>query len=1167
MPNRTSLGARLPSALLMLLASMSFAHAQNLSWDASGVLPVTGGNGNWDTTSPLWFNGVTFQTWNNAALDNAIFDASAGIVRLAAPITVHNMTFHVDGYLFPSLGLFALTFGGVNPTITTDVGTTNFAPPLNGSTGFTKSGTGSLQLNGSSVGYTGVTTVNAGTLIVSNAFALGNAPATIAASNLVLKDGSAIAFSSPFFDHNYTLTGGIVNLQMTGFNTLVSGSPTLTASTTLNLNGTGTTGTLSGNLANTGANILSVTKSDAGRAILSGNNSYTGPTTVTRGRLQLNSAGALSSGSNLVFNGAVGTGGSIELTSNFGNFTRGLGVGAGQVQWLGDGGFLSSGSDRSVNIGGAGAMLTWGAGGFVPDGNRLILGSSSNNLLDFQNGIDLSGGVRAVQGDVVPPFTGHARMSGILSGTGGINQVGNGFLELTGANTYTGGTVMTSGTLVVGSDANLGAAAGTLTFNGGTLENTGAFTTARSVTINAPGGTFRTDANLEVSGPIAGAGRLTKTGAATLTLTGTGTYLGGTTVSAGTLQLGNGGATGSIVGNVVDNGTLAINRSNTLILDGAISGTGGLMQIGPGTTLLTGSSTYLGATSVDAGKLVVNGSIVSSATVQTGGTLGGTGTVRSLAVMSGGILAPGNSIGTLTVNGNLTLSADAILEAEVNSAGEGDRIDVKGTVNLTGSVLRVLAGAGSYKPKTEYVIVGNDGGDAVVGEFAQITSSLAFLTPVVIYNGGDGNDVVLTLLTNCPTPPTPPTPPKPPTPDHGGPLAVFCSATKTHNQRAVARALSLFPTDNPLFLAVLNQTAEGARQAFDALSGEIHATLPGVLADESRYVRDAILGRLTQATYTNSTGQVASLGAGGPQVVSLDSQAMALGYDDKSLGAAPPASGPGITFWTNAFGAWGNFDGNRNAATADRNLGGFISGMDAHVMGSWRLGVATGFSQSTTSVERRHSAADVQSVDLAGYAGGMAGPLALRGGGVWAWQDIDTSRAVIFPGFFEREKASYDADTGQVFGEVAYPTSMGSIALQPFADLAYVQVNTSSFKEHGGKLSALRGADNDENVGYSTVGLRFGTIWHWNEMMLVPHASAAWQRAFNDVTPGAALAFASTGIGLGITGVPLAENSALIEAGLDFDLLPTATLGVSYSGQIASDLTDNAVKGRVTLLF
>jgi outer membrane autotransporter protein len=102
----------------------------------------------------------------------------------------------------------------------------------------------------------------------------------------------------------------------------------------------------------------------------------------------------------------------------------------------------------------------------------------------------------------------------------------------------------------------------------------------------------------------------------------------------------------------------------------------------------------------------------------------------------------------------------------------------------------------------------------------------------------------------------------------------------------------------------------------------------------------------------------------------------------------------------------------------------------------------------------------VDSFHLAGYAGGEVGPLALRTGGAWAWNDIDTSRAVIFPGFFEREKASYNADTGQLFGEVAYPTRMGSTALEHFAGLACVQVDTSSFKEHGGALSALHGADN-----------------------------------------------------------------------------------------------------------
>ena len=170
------------------------------------------------------------------------------------------------------------------------------------------------------------------------------------------------------------------------------------------------------------------------------------------------------------------------------------------------------------------------------------------------------------------------------------------------------------------------------------------------------------------------------------------------------------------------------------------------------------------------------------------------------------------------------------------------------------------------------------------------------------------------------------------------------------------------------------------------------------------------------------------------------------------------------------------------------------------------------------------------------------------------------------PGFFEREKASYDADTGQIFGEVAYPTAMGGIALEPFAGLAYVSIDTGSFKENGA-LAALSSRGNDQNVGYSTLGLRAAATMAWNSVMVTSHVSAAWQHAFDDVTPGAALAFASTGIGFDITGVPLAEDSALIEAGLDLNLSPTATLGVSYSGQFASDVEDNAVKGRFTWLF
>ena len=113
----------------------------------------------------------------------------------------------------------------------------------------------------------------------------------------------------------------------------------------------------------------------------------------------------------------------------------------------------------------------------------------------------------------------------------------------------------------------------------------------------------------------------------------------------------------------------------------------------------------------------------------------------------------------------------------------------------------------------------------------------------------------------------------------------------------------------------------------------------------------------------------------------------------------------------------------------------------------------------------------------------------------------------------------------------------------------------------------MNGRSTDENVGYTTVGPRAAQTMNWGAMQVTPHLSAAWRHAFDNVTPDAALAFATTGIGFTVYGVPLAQDSALIDTGLDFALGPRTTAGVSYSGQIAHNVHDNAVEGRATWLF
>ncbi|WP_294062682.1 autotransporter-associated beta strand repeat-containing protein [Sphingomonas sp.] len=302
-----------------------------------------------------------------------------------------------------------------------------------------------------------------------------------------------------------------------------------------------------------------------------------------------------------------------------------------------------------------------------------------------------------------------ATINSVLAGTGGLTKSDLGTLILGAANSYSGGTSVTGGVLQVASDANLGDAAGGLTLDGGTLRNTATFTSARATTLDTLGGTFETlpGTMLTLSSPVTGAGALTKAGAGTLILTADAGYTGGTTIAAGTLQLGNGGTAGSVIGDIVDNGTLAINRSNALTLAGLISGTGALVQAGTGTTTLTGANSYAGTTTVSAGTLLVNGNQSAATgltTVASGATIGGVGTIGgNVTIADGGILAPGTSPGTLTINGNLSLSGGSILNYEFGQANIpggplNDLTIVNGNLVLDGTINVTVSAGGSFDP-------------------------------------------------------------------------------------------------------------------------------------------------------------------------------------------------------------------------------------------------------------------------------------------------------------------------------------------------------------------------------------------------------------------------------------------------------------------------------------
>ncbi|PWL18378.1 autotransporter outer membrane beta-barrel domain-containing protein [Falsochrobactrum shanghaiense] len=366
-----------------------------------------------------------------------------------------------------------------------------------------------------------------------------------------------------------------------------------------------------------------------------------------------------------------------------------------------DGGVVQVSAD--VNLGAAGGALSLGGGTLR---NTAAMNSARATTL-------LAGGGTF---DTLADLT----LNGIIDGVDGLTKTGGATLTLTGTNSYGGGTAINGGTVAVSADQNLGQANGAVTFNGGTLNNTAGFMSSRNAVLNAAGGTFKTDGALLWYGSVDGAGALTKSGAGPLILAADNNYLGGTTIAGGLLQLGFGGPTGSILGDVVNNGALAFNRSDLVTFNGLVSGSGSLEQKGPGTLVLTADNSYTGQTRVSGGALYIHGdqslatgglTVAGGAAFGGVGTIGGNVTLDALATLNPGDL--GITPGTLTINGHLAISPDATLAYNFGQAGVvggayNDLTVVHGNLDLAGTINVDEAAGGNFGPGI-YRVISYDG--------------------------------------------------------------------------------------------------------------------------------------------------------------------------------------------------------------------------------------------------------------------------------------------------------------------------------------------------------------------------------------------------------------------------------------------------------------------------
>lgn len=668
---------------VLLLSSAGTTFGQTLYWNTSGT-SATWTASNWGSVPA----GPYTSAWT--ANSNAIFNANSTVTF--ASTSVGNVTV-ADGVTVTVTAVNTLSTN--NSVRTFDIGTGSTLTWIsqsvsnNSATGFTKNGAGTWNLgagSGSNV-YTGGFTLNSGTVIATgnNAFGGANSVLTINGGTIQTSGVPTFANSSIILGGDFTNTGTAATFS----GTVALGSATRTITNTATGNRT-FSGVISGS-AGTG-----LTFAGTGVTLLSGSNTYTGATTVSGGTLR---AGVDSTS---------GTSGAFGLNSNV---------------------TLENSAGATLDLNGFSNQIGTLSGGGTTGGN-VTLGAGT---------LSVGGGTSA---------TSTANYAGAISGTGGVIKIGSGTQVLSGSNNYIGVTTVSTGTLHFNTKASLynGNSGNwnetTLVIESGailglTLGGATGFSAADIQQINQLGTTSgglkagsylgidtsngnQTYANaITNSGSIPNTIGFAKLGANTLTITANIGATGGSSqnirVLGGTLQVGNNGATGSLGSgttvNVSSGAALAFNRNDSVNIANSLSGTGGVVQNGSGTTRLTrlGGNLYSGGTTINAGTLVAantSGSATGTGaiTVNSGGTLSGTtgtGTVGfvtgATAVLVGGTLRADSSTGTNTFTvGNVTIQNGGTLMSNLggvtNEVGTASRLNVTGTNTLdfkTGSILKL----------------------------------------------------------------------------------------------------------------------------------------------------------------------------------------------------------------------------------------------------------------------------------------------------------------------------------------------------------------------------------------------------------------------------------------------------------------------------------------------
>ncbi|WP_440912141.1 autotransporter-associated beta strand repeat-containing protein [Candidatus Pelagibacter sp.] len=654
---------------------------------ATGVTSTVSGN---ITNGPLTKSGSGSLVVSGNMTSNSPLVVGAGTLEIGGTLTSGNFTNTIsnDG---------TLSINSSSNQI--------LAGKISGSGDINKNGSGTLTISNTSNSYTGRTIIEGGTVSISNSANLGFTPGSVDSDNIILNNGTLNTTS----DITLATNKGI----------------TLAGNGTINTDD-GTTLTYGGVITSTGDLI----KSGSGTLTLSGSSDYTGDTNINAGTLII--TGALSNSTDLIIASDATL--DLQVSQQFSsldlNGTISRTAGTSSVT-------ISGTSDLGGNVTTSGTQTYTGAT-TLSASNTL---TTSNANISFGSTINSDGTARNL---TINSGTGTTQFAGIVGGTNGVGDIDiTGALDLNAA-------ISNASSLSVSGTSNIGANVtttgtqsytGTTTLSGGDRTLQGSTVTLAAVT----GGSnaLTVTGNLDLDGAISGVTNMSVSGTsnigANVTTTGTQSYSGTTTVSASSTLIG----TEISAAAIALNDDLEIRNSSDSTLASVISGTGALTKSGSGALTLRGINTFDGDLTVSAGTLYAGlaadsgNQVIENNVTVSGGTLSGGATIGGNVTVATANLAPGNSIGTLTIDGNVTLGDNSTTTIEFNDT-TSDKVVVSGNITLAGALVLEPANT-TYSDATFTIFDGSGGsGNSLSGTFASTTvnnsSNLGDATTSISYD-------------------------------------------------------------------------------------------------------------------------------------------------------------------------------------------------------------------------------------------------------------------------------------------------------------------------------------------------------------------------------------------------------------------------------------------------